>query len=170
MIYKKYTGTIIHILFIPHCVHRISCCPHANHILSKLPLPHERYSRPALRVQTSKKWNWASPPKNDCEVNFYTHTHPWSSWCTKLFTFPFVNSCMQLPKQKVLPSSDSAETLLCMSHQNVLEMSQMQHQFRPNLSASAISVFSYCLESNLLHLTVLHDWFFSLEYQETLFQ
>lgn len=46
----------------------------------------------------------------------------------------------------------------------------MQHQFRPNLSASAISVFSYCLESNLLHETVLRNCFFSLEYQETLFQ
>jgi len=46
----------------------------------------------------------------------------------------------------------------------------MQHQFRPNLSASAISMFSYCLEGNLLPETVLRNCFFSLEYQETLFQ
>jgi len=32
------------------------------------------------------------------------------------FTFLFVNSGMQLQKQKVLPFSDSAETLQCTSH------------------------------------------------------
>ena len=49
---EKYTGKITYIiilyLFILHLMYWIPSCQHANRILSKLPAPHNRLSRPDL--------------------------------------------------------------------------------------------------------------------------
>jgi len=45
--------TIILYWFMFHFAHWISCCPHSDHILPKLPAPDQRFSMPNVMVSTS---------------------------------------------------------------------------------------------------------------------
>jgi hypothetical protein len=44
-------------VFVLHFAHWMSCCPHADHILPKLPTPDKRFSTPDIMVSTSDASN-----------------------------------------------------------------------------------------------------------------